>query len=192
MTIVNRCRRFAGRPELSEGRITPDEFTERTLIAAEARTIGDLRPVLDDLPVAYGGSPTAAVVAGNDAVEWRGTFGSIKRKGAWTVPSKILIQRRMGSVELDFTGAQFASPVTDIELDVIGGSIEIRVHEGTTVGGRSGRAERSGRRHSATASPRTRLTASPRLTRPGTLPPVQRGRAGGERGSATTGLYCAE
>jgi hypothetical protein len=121
------------RDAMSQGRITPDEFAERTMIAAEARTIGDLRPVLEDLPVAYGGSPTAAVVAGSDVVEWRGTFGSIKRKGAWTVPSKILIHRRMGSVELDFTEAQFTSPVTDIELDVIGGSIEIRVREGATV-----------------------------------------------------------
>jgi hypothetical protein len=121
------------RDALSQGRITPDEFAERTTIAAEARTIGELRPVLEDLPVAYAGSPTAPVVAGSEAVEWRGTFGSIKRKGAWTVPSKILIYRRMGSVELDFTEALFTSPVTEIELDVIGGSIEIRVPEGVAV-----------------------------------------------------------
>jgi hypothetical protein len=118
------------RDALSQGRITPDKFAEGTMIAAEARTIGDLRPVLEDLPVAYAGSPAAAVVADSDVVEWRGTFGSIERKGAWTVPSKILIHRRMGSVELDFTEVQFTSPVTDIELDVIGGSIEIRVREG--------------------------------------------------------------
>lgn len=118
---------------LSQGRITPDEFAERTMIAAEARTIGDLRPVLEDLPVAYGGSPTAPVVPGSDVVEWRGTFGSIKRNGAWTVPAQIRIHRRMGSVELDFTEAQFTSPVTDVELDVTGGSIEIRVPAGATV-----------------------------------------------------------
>src|SRR5437762_13700094 len=72
---------------LSQGRITPDEFAERTTIAAEARTIGELRPVLEDLPVAYAGSPVAPVVAGGDVVEWRGTLGSIQRKGAWTVPA---------------------------------------------------------------------------------------------------------
>jgi hypothetical protein len=121
------------RDALSQGRITPDEFAERTTLAAEARTIGDLRPMLDDLPVAYGGSPMAAVAPGGDVVEWRGTFGSIKRKGAWTVPSKISIHRRMGSVELDFTEAQFTSPVTDIELDMVGGSIEIRVREDASV-----------------------------------------------------------
>ncbi len=118
---------------LSQGRITPDEFAERTTIAVEARTIGDLRPLLEDLPVAYAGALAAPVVAGSEVVEWRGSFGSIKRKGAWTVPSKIRIHRRMGSVELDFTEAQFTSPVTDIELDVVGGSIEIRVPEGVTV-----------------------------------------------------------
>src|SRR6185312_12758110 len=99
---------------LSQGRITPDEFAERMTIAVEARTIGDLRPLLEDLPVAFAGSPTAPIVAGSDVVEWRGTFGSIKRKGAWTVPSRIRIYRRMGSVELDFTDAQFTSPITDI------------------------------------------------------------------------------
>jgi hypothetical protein len=121
------------RDALSQGRITPDEFAERTTIAAEARTIGELRPLLEDLPVAYAGSPTAPIVAGSDVVEWRGTFGSIKRKGVWTVPAKIRIHRRMGSVELDFTEAQFTAPITDIELDLIGGSIEIRVREGATV-----------------------------------------------------------
>jgi hypothetical protein len=118
---------------MSQGRITPDEFAERSTIAAEARTIGELRPVLEDLPVAYAGSPAAPIVAGEAVVEWRGSFGSIKRKGAWTVPANIRIHRRMGSVELDFTEAQFTSPITDIELDVTGGSIEIRVREGTTV-----------------------------------------------------------
>src|SRR5215470_855830 len=76
---------------LSQGRITPDEFAERTIIAAGARTIGELRPVLEDLPAGYAGSPMAPVVAGGDVVEWRGTFGSVRRKGAWTVPARIRI-----------------------------------------------------------------------------------------------------
>jgi len=118
---------------LSQGRITPDEFAERTLVAAEARTLGELRPVLADLPAGYAGSSAAPVVAGGDVVEWRGTLGSIERKGAWTVPARIRIHRRMGSVELDFTEAVFTAPVTDIELDVIGGSVEIRVPEGADV-----------------------------------------------------------
>jgi hypothetical protein len=118
---------------LSQGRITPDEFAERTTIAAEARTLGELRPVLEDLPVAYAGSSVAPVIAGGDVVEWRGTLGSIQRKGAWTVPARIRIYRRMGSVELDFTEATFTAPVTDIELDVLAGSVEIRVPEGAGV-----------------------------------------------------------
>jgi hypothetical protein len=118
---------------LGEGRITPDEFAERSTTAAEARTVGELRPLLEDLPAGYAGPPTGAGVAGNDVVEWRGVFGSIKRQGVWTVPARIRIHRRMGSVELDFTEARFTAPVTDFDVDMIGGSIEIRVPEGVTV-----------------------------------------------------------
>lgn len=118
---------------LTQGRITPDEFAERTTIAADARTVGELRPLLEDLPAGYVGSAAPSVAARGDVVEWRGTLSSLERKGAWTVPARIRIHRRMGSVELDFTEATFTAPVTDIELDVIGGSVEIRLPEGASV-----------------------------------------------------------
>ena len=36
-----------------------------------------------------------------------GTFGSTKRSGPWRVPPRITLRRRFGSVELDFTSADF-------------------------------------------------------------------------------------
>jgi hypothetical protein len=153
------------REAMNEGRITPDEFAERTAAAAEARTIGELRPLLQHLPVEYVGPSAAPSVAGGEVVEWRGVLGSTKKKGVWTVPPRIRIHRRMGSVELDFTEAQFTSPVTDIELDVIGASIEIRVPESATVstdevGMSMGSVEDHRKSRTAGGSPRLRFHGS--------------------------------
>ncbi len=119
---------------LAQGRITADEFAERSEAALAARTMGDLQPLVSDLPVEFmqsGLEPLAyGATNGTDVVEWRGSLSSLKRKGAWQVPRRIVLQRRLGSVELDFTEAQFTSDVVDIQLDIVGGSLEMRLPEG--------------------------------------------------------------
>lgn len=55
------------------------------------------------------------------------TFGMLKRSGDWHIPPTVKIKQRMGSTELDFTDATFASKETTIEIDMIGGSIELKV-----------------------------------------------------------------
>lgn len=120
---------------LAQGRITSDEFSERSEAAVSARTIGDLKPLVSDLPVDVmksGAEPGPLTLDGTDVVEWRGSLSSLKRKGAWQVPRKIVLHRRLGSVELDFTNAQFTSAVVDIEIDLAGGSIEMRLPEGAS------------------------------------------------------------
>jgi hypothetical protein len=119
---------------LEQGRITPVEHGERGATVAGARTMGELRLVVDDLPVAAMRPDLvpAADVGPGEAVEWRGSWSSMSRKGDWTVPARIVLRRRMGSVKLDFTNARFTSPTVDIALDVIGGSIEIRLPEGAS------------------------------------------------------------
>ncbi len=62
-----------------------------------------------------------------DIQEVAGTFGSRKRSGAWTVPRTLRLHTRMGSTEFDFTRATFVHGRLDIELQVFGGSIELRV-----------------------------------------------------------------
>lgn len=113
---------------MTQGRITTDEYTERSGQAMAARQIGELRQLLADLPVRFPAS--APGVPTGEVVEWRGTFGSLERRGVWTVPARIRLYRRMGSVELDFTDAQFTSDVVDIELDVAWGSVELRLPDG--------------------------------------------------------------
>jgi hypothetical protein len=116
---------------MAQGRITTDEYSERAGVALAARNLGELRQLLTDLPVQF--PAVAPGAATGDAVEWRGTFGSLERKGVWTVPARIRLHRRMGSIELDFTDAQFTSEVVDIELDVAWGSVELRLPDGAGV-----------------------------------------------------------
>ena len=66
-------------------------------------------------------------------LELRGTFGSRKRKGEWRVPPNIAIDTRMGSTELDFTNAHFASDEVSIQVKMWGGSIELRFADGVSV-----------------------------------------------------------
>jgi hypothetical protein len=115
----------------SQGRIDVNEYTERCERTMTARTVGDLRPLTGDLPVEFTSGVPAPL--GGEVVEWKGSFGSLKRSGVWTVPAKIVLHRRMGSIQLDFTDAQFTTQLVEIELDIIGGSVEIRVPETTDV-----------------------------------------------------------
>src|ERR1051326_6748142 len=119
---------------LAQGRITPVEHVERTAHVTTARTMGELRVVIDDLPVATMRPDLvpAAYPGDGESVEWRGSWSSMSRKGDWTVPARIVLHRRMGSVKLDFTHATFTSSTVDIALDVIGGSIEVRLPEGAS------------------------------------------------------------
>jgi hypothetical protein len=122
---------------LERGMLDPAEFHERSLKAAEARIRRDLNELVIDLPVVR----TAGVDRGapvmptgpDDVVELRGSFSSVKRKGDWLVPRKLVLQRKMGSVELDFTEARIDHAVVEIELDIKGGSVELRLPEQASV-----------------------------------------------------------
>ena len=112
---------------VSEGLIDLDEFGERTSRALVARTRGELNAVTSDLPVvAYAADGT------DDVIELKGSMSSMERKGDWKVPRKLVLRWRMGSVKLDFTETRIVHPVVEIELDVNGGSVEMRLPEGAS------------------------------------------------------------
>ena len=73
-----------------------------------------------------------AAMTENAPVHLKHTFGSIKRSGPWQVPSRIALQQRMGSTELDFT-AEFDTEQVALKIDMIGGSVELRVPENMRV-----------------------------------------------------------
>lgn len=109
------------------GLIDIDEFEERSARVSQARLRTDLDGLVGDLP-----GPGAIVTSAADRVELRGVLGSLKRHGEWTVPTRLALRRRLGSVELDLTRARFAGPVVIIELDMRFGGVEIRLPDGAS------------------------------------------------------------
>ena len=109
------------------GLIDIGEFEERSAAVSQARLHSDLDALVGDLP-----GPGAIVTSAADRVELRGVLGSLKRQGEWTVPSRLALRRRMGSIDLDLTRARFAGPMIVIELDLKYGGLELRLPDGAS------------------------------------------------------------
>lgn len=109
------------------GLIDIGEFEERSAQVSMARQPSDLESLVDDLPRAGAIASSSA-----DRLELRGWMGSLRRHGEWTVPTRLSLVRRMGSVDLDLTTARFAGPVVVIELDMVRGSLDLRLPEGAS------------------------------------------------------------
>jgi hypothetical protein len=54
--------------------------------------------------------------------ELRTVASSLKRKGAWPVPQRLMVHSKAGSVKLDFTEANIGSEVVEVVLDVYAAS----------------------------------------------------------------------
>lgn len=109
------------------GLIDIDEFGERSAQVAVARAPGELQALVEDLP-----APGAIAASAADRLELRGWLGSLHRGGEWSVPTRLALVRRVGSVNLDLTNARFAGPVVVIELDMVRGSVDIRLPDGAS------------------------------------------------------------
>lgn len=107
------------------GLINIDEFEQRSSRVSFACTRSELDGLVGDLP-----RPGAIVTSAADRVELRGWAGSLKRHGEWIVPTRLALVRRLGSIELDLVKARFAGPVVVIELDMMFGSLEVRLPNG--------------------------------------------------------------
>lgn len=112
---------------LALGLINIDEFEQRTRQVSYARTRDELDTLVGDLP-----APGAIVTSATDRVELRGWAGSLKRHGEWTVPTRLSLVRRFGSIDLDLTKARFAGPVVVIEIDMKFGSLNLWLPEGAS------------------------------------------------------------
>ena len=109
------------------GLIDIDEFEERSVQVSMARQPNELEALVRDLP-----GPGAIATSAADRLELRGWLGSLSRSGDWAVPTRLALVRRVGSVDLDLTRARFAGPVVVIELDMVRGSLNIRLPEGAS------------------------------------------------------------
>ncbi len=112
---------------LALGLIDIDEFEQRSRQVSFARTRNELNGLVGDLP-----GPGAIVTSATDRVELRGWAGSLKRHGEWTVPTRLSLVRRLGSIDLDLTRARFAGPVVVIEIDMKFGSLNLWLPDGAS------------------------------------------------------------
>src|SRR5580700_162662 len=78
------------REHVVEGRLTLDEFSERTGLALEARTRGDLESVMANLPtVAPTSATTPEIVTGRKARRWHvAVMSGSDTKGRWRISGK--------------------------------------------------------------------------------------------------------
>ncbi|MEW2069164.1 DUF1707 domain-containing protein [Streptomyces sp. NPDC007346] len=133
------------REAMAEGRLTADEHAERVDLVYRAKTVGELQPLVRDLPAASSGTaaprpepqPYAYGPESPDgpADNLVAVFSSATRKGRWRVGPRTNAFSLFGSVEIDLTEALFGQRLTVINATSIFGSVEIRVPENVTLRG---------------------------------------------------------
>ncbi len=121
--VVARLRSAVG-----EGRLTLDEFTDRVDGVLNSRTYGEVGRYVADLPAAPG-----APAAPRRELELRASMGPLRRSGRWSVPRRLVVRARLGSVKLDFADATIGCPVVDVDLDVSFGSTLLILPPGASV-----------------------------------------------------------
>ena len=115
----------------ADGRISMAELDERLGAALQAKTYGDLEPLVADLSVelpwrardravAPVPGPPAPGFSREDPLRLDGGVSSEKREGVWVVPPFVRISSGLGSVKLNCLQATAAAPM--IEVEVIGGA----------------------------------------------------------------------
>ncbi|MFB7912602.1 DUF1707 domain-containing protein [Streptomyces sp. NPDC056061] len=129
------------REALAEGRLTAEEHSERIDAVYRAKTVGELEPLVRDLPVP-GGSGRSAVPGTHDQENPAGpaenlvaVFSSSTRRGRWRVSGRTNAFSVFGSVEIDLTEALFGQRLTVINATSIFGSVDIRVPENVSLRG---------------------------------------------------------
>ncbi|MFJ4710881.1 DUF1707 domain-containing protein [Streptomyces sp. NPDC088785] len=136
------------REALAEGRLDADEHAERIDGVYRAKTVGELEPLVRDLPGAHTGGPSGASPAperpapgtvpplpGENLVA---VFSSTVRRGRWRVGRRTHAYAVFGSVEIDLSEAIFEYPQIYIKAVSVFGSVEIRVPENVSLRGSGG------------------------------------------------------
>ncbi|SFX33368.1 DUF1707 domain-containing protein [Streptomyces atratus] len=129
------------REAMAEGRLTVDEHAERVDAVYRAKTVGELEPLVRDLPAPAGTArPAAPGAYGQEsptgpAENLVAIFSSSTRKGRWRVGSRTNAFALFGSVEVDLTEALFGQRVTVINATSVFGSVDVKVPENISLRG---------------------------------------------------------
>ncbi len=124
---------------LAEGRLTPEEHSERLDAIYAAKIHGEIAPIVSDLP---GASAALATTTGNSlaypgdagAIAARGKrarmvafFSGVRRRGAWQVPADMRAVTVFGGVDLDFRQAVLPRGEIRFSAICVLGGVEIIV-----------------------------------------------------------------
>ncbi|MER6994283.1 DUF1707 domain-containing protein [Streptomyces sp. NPDC000410] len=128
------------REAMAEGRLDAEEHSERIEAVYRAKTLGELEPLVRDLPtgsprpapVSYGYGPDDPAAPAENLVA---VFSSSTRKGRWRVGARTNAFAFFGSIEIDLTEAMFGQRLTVINATSIFGSVEVRVPENISLRG---------------------------------------------------------
>lgn len=135
------------REALAEGRLDAEEHAERIDGVYRAKTVGELEPLVRDLPGAHaphrpapdpGPAPsrpapgTVPAVADENLVA---VLSSTTRKGRWRVGRRTHAYAIFGNVEIDLSEAIFEYPQVYIKAVSVFGNVEIRVPENISLRG---------------------------------------------------------
>jgi hypothetical protein len=150
------------REALAEGRLDAEEHAERVEAVYRSKTVGELEPLIRDLPagqersaqarvpaqrpspspsaVSAPGGPAAGrghghglhVTGGKNVVA---VLSGAVRQGRWRVGGKINAVAVCGGVELDLTEAIFEQPYVEIYATAVCGGVEIKVPENVSLRG---------------------------------------------------------
>ncbi|WP_406061762.1 DUF1707 domain-containing protein [Streptomyces sp. NBC_01077] len=130
------------RDALAEGRIDAEEHSDRIDSVYRAKTVGELEPIVRDLPGArtprqesvpdYGYGPEDADGPPDNLVA---IFSSTTRKGRWRVSRRTNAFALFGNIEIDLTEAIFTQRLTTINATSIFGNVEVRVPENISLRG---------------------------------------------------------
>ncbi|MFR9674390.1 DUF1707 SHOCT-like domain-containing protein [Streptomyces sp. TR06-5] len=128
------------REALAEGRLDAQEHSERLDALYEAKTMGQLEPLVRDLPqTGTRPAPAPAPESGRapqPADVAVAVFSGATRKGRWRVPGRVKAFACFGGVDIDLTRAVFAQREVVIHAVVIFGGVDVRVPENVTLHGR--------------------------------------------------------
>ncbi|MFI6579405.1 DUF1707 domain-containing protein [Nocardiopsis sp. NPDC050513] len=128
------------RDALAEGRLSPTELEERLDDLYRAKTVGELAPIVADLPTsAPDQRPLLGPEARDLAEQSKGSenlvavFGGCERRGRWLVEPRTNVSVLCGAAELDLRGAVLSQNEVTVQLAVILGSVDIVVPHGVRV-----------------------------------------------------------
>jgi hypothetical protein len=117
---------------LAEGRLTPEEHSERLDAIYAARTHAELVPLLDDLPgqravVSHGQGAVAELARSGLGGRVVAIFGAATRTGDWHAEPVISVLTVFGGAELDFRHAILPGKEIILKATAVLGGIEVIV-----------------------------------------------------------------